>query len=420
MRIGEVDPCPPDVKPYLALAGGWLRQVHKVEDLGTTELGYLDCPHGSENRRGRRRDTLDGPDKEAVDVAPKRKRVLITGIAGQLAGQLAARLEADDRIEYIAGLDLSEPTADLTRTEFVRADLRNPLVARIIDSTRVDTVVHLSLTAVPSVAGGRSRMKELNVIGTMQLFAAAQKAARLQKVIVKSTTAVYGSNYADPALFREEVAPGGAPRSGYSKDAVEVEGYARGFGRRRDDVTLTILRFANFIGPTIDSALTKYLALPVVPRVFGYDPRLQLCHESDAVEVLYRSVVGEHPGIFNVAGPGILYLSQAIRLAGKPAVQVAYPFVTGLAGFLRRSGRVDFSPDQLQFLLFGRVGDISRLRKSFDFEPAFSTREAFNDFLASGRIQPLVEHETVQRWERGLYELFTRNRPGSAATKVKA
>ena len=344
--------------------------------------------------------------------------MLITGIAGQLAGELAARLEADDRVEYIAGLDLTEPSRPLQRTEFVRADLRNPLVARIIDSTRVDTVVHLSLTAVPMSAGGRSRMKELNVIGTMQLFAAAQKATRLRKVVVKSTTAVYGSNYADPALFREDIAPGGAPRSGYSKDAVEVEGYARGFGRRRDDVTLTILRFANFIGPTIDSALTRYLALPVVPRVLGYDPRLQLCHEQDAVEILYRSVVGEHPGIYNVAGPGILYLSQAIRLAGKPSIPIANPFVQALAGSLRRSGRVDFSPDQLQFLLFGRVGDISRLRRAFDFEPAFSTREAFADFLASGKVSPLIERESVEHWEQRLYELLTRNRPGRPATKV--
>lgn len=338
------------------------------------------------------------------------QRVLITGIAGQLAGQLAARLEDDDRIEYVAGLDVHEPQHRLQRTEFVRADLRNPLVARIIDSTRVDTVVHLSLTAVPSSAGGRSRMKELNVIGTMQLLAAAQKAERLRKVVVKSTTAVYGSNYADPALFREDVAPGGAPRSGYSKDAVEVEGYARAFGRRREDVVLTILRFANFIGPSVDSPLTRYLELPVVPRVLGFDPRLQLCHESDAVEVLYRSVVGSHPGIYNVAGTGIVYLSQAIRLAGKPSVPVALPFVQGLAQTLRRTGRIDFSPDQLQFLLFGRVGDITRLRDKFDFEPAFSTRAAFEDFVASGRITPLVPRETVERWEHTAYELLTRNK----------
>jgi UDP-glucose 4-epimerase len=336
------------------------------------------------------------------------RRVLVTGISGQLAGQLAARLEQDERIEYIAGLDLGEPRHDLTRTEFVRADLRNPLVAKILDSTGVDTVVHLNVTANPASSGGRARMKELNVIGTMQLLAAAQKSSRLRKVVMKSTTAVYGSNYADPALFREDVAPGGAPRSGYSKDAVEIEGYARGFGRRRPDVSLSILRFANFIGPTVDTPLTRYFALPVVPTVLGYDPRVQLIHERDAVEVLYRSVVGEHPGIYNVAGPGIMYLSQAIRLAGKPSFPVALPFVNAFAGFVRKAARVDITPEQLQFLLYGRVGDITRLRQQFGYEPEFSTREAFADFISARRVAAMIDPETAVRWERELYDFITR------------
>jgi UDP-glucose 4-epimerase len=343
-----------------------------------------------------------------VTAAADTRRVLITGISGVLAGRLAARLETDERIEYIAGLDLTEPAHDLSRTEYVRADLRNPLVAKVLDSARIDTVVHLAITASPGRAGGRARMKELNVIGTMQLLAAAQKSDRLRTFVMKSTTAVYGSSYADPALFREDSPPGGGARSGYAKDAVEIESYARAFGRRRPDASLTVLRFANFIGPTVDTPLASYFSLPVVPTVLGYDPRLQLCHEDDAVEVLYRSVTQPHPGIYNVAGPGIVYLSQAIRLAGKPSAPVPLPFVTGLAGMVKRAGRVDFSPEQLQFLLYGRVGDITRLRTVFGYEPRYGTRAAFEDFIAGRRIAALVDRDTALRWERELYDFITR------------
>ena len=336
------------------------------------------------------------------------RRILITGIASPLATRLAERLESDDRVEHLVGVDLREPAKELARTEFVRADLRNPLVAKILDSSRADTIIHLSITAAPHGAGGRARMKELNVIGTMQLLAAAQKSTRLRKLVLKSTTAVYGSNYADPALFREEVAPGGAPRSGYSKDAVEVEGYGRAFGRRRSDVTLTVLRFANFIGPAIESPLTRYLGLPVVPTVLGYDPRVQLVHEDDALEILYRSTMEDHPGIYNVAGPGIVYLSQAIRLAGKPSIPVPLPFVSGLAGMMRRSGLVDFSPEQLQFLMFGRVGSIDRMRAEFEFEPAYSTRAAVQELVSSGRVAPLIDREALERAERDLGEVLAR------------
>ncbi len=334
------------------------------------------------------------------------RRILVTGVATDLGSRLVRRLVEDPRVEFVGGMDVQEPAADLGGAEFVRVDLRNPLVARVVESTRADTVVHLQITALPVDAGGRSRMKELNVIGTMQLLAAAQKSPRLRTFVMKSTTAVYGSSHRDPALFREDVPPAGVPRSGYARDAVDVESYARGFGRHRPDVNLAILRFANFMGPDVDSALTRYVALPVVPTVFGYDPRLQLVHTEDALDVLEKATLEERGGIYNVAGPGILYLSQAIRLAGKPTVPVMMPFVDGIAELVRRSG-VDFSPEQLRFLLFGRVGDIHRLRTVFGFEPQYSTRAAFAEHLAA-RVTPLVSPEQFGRLEADAGRLAVR------------
>lgn len=337
------------------------------------------------------------------------RRVLVTGVSSDLGWLLARRLEADDRVSYVAGVDVREPPPGLERTEFIRADLGSPLVGKVVESTKVDTILHLAITANPAGAGGRPRMKELNVIGTMQLLAAAQKAQRLRTLVVKSTTAVYGSHYADPALFREDAVPDAAARSGYAKDTVEVEGYARAFGRRRRDVSLTILRFANFIGPGVDSAFTRYFALPVLPVVLGFDPRVQLVHIEDAVAVSERAVFADHPGIFNVAGPGIVYLSQAIRMAGRPWVAVPLPLVNGLAGLARRAGQIDISPEQLPFLLYGRVGDLTRLRTGFGYEPRYATMSAFAEFLDAS-VRPLVDRKTVERWETDLVRLLTRAR----------
>jgi UDP-glucose 4-epimerase len=110
-----------------------------------------------------------------------------------------------------------------------------------------------------------------------------------------------------------------------------------------------------------------------------------------------------------------MYLSQAIRLAGKPSVPVPCRFVNATAGLVRRTGKIDFSPDQLQFLLFGRVGDITRMRQEFDYDPAYSTREAFADFIGSRRIAALVDSDTVMRWERELYEFLTRRSHASTS-----
>ena len=339
--------------------------------------------------------------------------VLVTGVSRHLGSRLAGVLALDPSVERVVGVDTVAPRPEqqalLGRTEFVRADIRNPLIAKVIAQAGVDTVVHMNVVATPSGAGGRTAMKEINVIGTMQLLAACQKAPTMRKLVVKSTTAVYGSSPRDPALFTEDQEPRALPRGGYAKDAVEVEGYVRGFGRRRPDVTLTVCRFTNFVGPTIDSPLTRYLSLPVVPTVLGFDPRLQLCHEDDGIEVLRRTTLEDHPGTFNVGGEGVLLLSQALRRLGR--LSVPLPSVAGSAVARVLRGAVDFSPEQLAFLAHGRGVDTGRLRRELGTGPR-PTAEAFEDLAAGSRSGRLTA-DTAAAAEQRVLDVLARRRSAS-------
>ncbi|HEX8094762.1 NAD-dependent epimerase/dehydratase family protein [Jatrophihabitans sp.] len=352
--------------------------------------------------------------------------VLVTGVSRHLACRLAGRLSADPAIDRIIGVDTVPPArADLDllgRTEFVRADIRNPLISKVISGAEVDTVVHASVTATPHGAGGRTPMKELNVIGTMQLLAACQNSATVQRLVVKSSTAVYGTSPRDPAIFTEDMAAKALPRSGYAKDAIEVEGYLRGFTRRRPDVNVTLLRFANFVGPFIDTPLTRYFQLPVVPTVFGFDPRLQLLHETDGIEVLRLASTSDRPGTFNVAADGVLLLSQAIRRARRIAVPVPAPAVSFVGRTVRRSGIVDFSPEQMQFLNFGRVVSNDRLKEAFGYTPQYSTEAAFESFLTGRPVSPVVTETVLDAGEAVLARLLrttpTRGRTSASVTSI--
>ncbi|MCU1599884.1 MAG: NAD-dependent dehydratase, partial [Frankiales bacterium] len=244
----------------------------------------------------------------------------------------------------------------------------------------------------------------------MQLLAACQKAPSMRKLVVKSTTAIYGSSPRDPALFTEDVEPRSLPKSGYAKDAVEVEGYVRGFGRRRPDVTLSLLRFTNFIGPSIETPLTRYFSLPVVPTVLGFDPRIQLCHEDDGIEVLRRATVEEHPGIFNVGGHGIVLLSQGVRRLGRPSFPVPSPLVNVVARAFRSAGLVDFSPEQMRYLEHGRVADVSRLHAELGWGPR-PTAEAFDDFAATRAGSRLLTDEDAEALEQRALALVSRVLP---------
>ena len=189
--------------------------------------------------------------------------VLVTGVSRFLGGHLAARLAADPSIRRVLGVDTAPPGADLRsrmgRVELVRADIRNPLIAKVISRAGVDTVVHAALAPDPSGTWG-SAAREMSVLGTMQLLAACQKAPSVRRVVLESTTAVYGASPLDPALFDESMTPNDLPTSGYARDATEIEGYLRGFARRRADVATTVLRFASLVGPRIDTVVTRYFA----------------------------------------------------------------------------------------------------------------------------------------------------------------
>jgi len=229
--------------------------------------------------------------------------VLVTGVARPLGGMLAERLRDDPSVDSVIGVDVVAPMVPLEGVDFVRADIRNPVIAKVIAEARVDSVVHLNVQSRAGRGAGGAAMKEVNVIGTMQLLAACQKSRSVTKLVVKSSTAVYGASPKDPALFTEELAPHAPPRSGFGKDSAEVEGYVRGFGRRRADVTTTVLRFASLLGPQLETPLSAYFELPVVPTVLGFDPRLQFLHPDDALDCLVHAAVGDYPGTFNVAGP---------------------------------------------------------------------------------------------------------------------
>lgn len=310
------------------------------------------------------------------------KVVLVTGVSRDLGRRFARSLADDPGVSRVIGVDAVPPRGDVGDVSFVRADIRNPVIAKVIVKEDVDTVVHMSVISTPGTTGGRNTMKELNVIGTMQLLAACQKAPGLRTLVVKSSTTVYGASNRDPAMFTEDMEPRRAPRAGYAKDLAEIEGYVRGFARRRPDVRVTTIRAANVIGQHVVSPLTEYLRLPVVPTVLGYDPRLQFLHQHDLLGVLRHAVATDVAGTFNVAGDGVLTLSQAVRRLERASVPLPSFAVGGVGSALRSARITDLSPELLALITYGRGVDTTRMRAELGFEPAYSTATALADFAA--------------------------------------
>ncbi|MFE3198679.1 NAD-dependent epimerase/dehydratase family protein [Embleya sp. NPDC055664] len=338
--------------------------------------------------------------------------VLVTGVAGDPGAGFVRMIRDEPDVDRVIGVDMVAPVSEPAGVDFVLADIRNPMIAKVVASAAVDTVVHLSPSELPPIRGGAVSIKETNVIGTMQLLAACQKAPSIRRLVVRSTTAVYGGSPRDPALFAEDTEPRVQPSAGWAKDAVEIEGYVRGFARRRPDVAVTVLRFAPLLGPRTDSPMGAYFALPVLPTLLGYDPRLQFVHEDDLREALRIAMLADRPGTYNIAAEGVLFLSQAARRLGRPVV----PFPAAAVGLvnqgLRRAGSVHLSAEQVRLLTHGRVVDPARAREKLGFVAARSTAETFADYAEGRRSTGLLDPRRLAQVPDRLADLLlTRRNP---------
>lgn len=340
--------------------------------------------------------------------------VVVIGISRFLGAHVASRLAADPQVGRVIGIDVAPPSDELASVldgvELVQADLVADATA-IVDLD-AEAVVHLGVVTSPDRAvGGRAAMKEQNVIGTMKLIAACQRAPRLRKLVVRSSAAAYGASFRDPAVFTEDTQPQEVPRGGFARDILDIESYVRGFQRRCPEVTVTVLRLVPLIGSVADTTLTRYFAQPVVPTVLGRDPRLQFVHVDDALDILHRSVVEDHLGMFNVAGPGVITLSQAIRRAGRLPVPVVELGLSAAAAFARRLGRWGFGLDQVDLFVHGRVVDTTRLTEAYRVTLR-STAAAFDDFLNAHRGRALLSRERLVAVEQAILAGIARVRAG--------
>ncbi len=119
--------------------------------------------------------------------------MLITGLSSFWGGRLALAFEQDPSIDVIVGMDTADPVVALERTEFVRTDESYSILARLVRATQVDTVVHAALVVDSSACDRGRSVHEFNVIGTMNLLAAAAADdSQVRSLVVKSSTLVYG------------------------------------------------------------------------------------------------------------------------------------------------------------------------------------------------------------------------------------
>jgi UDP-glucose 4-epimerase len=312
------------------------------------------------------------------------RRVFVTGAATWTGGHLVRQLEARDDLEVFA-VDDAAPRVSFS-SPFQRLSLERLALARYMLEVKPEVVVHLQ-SVHKTAEEGRNTDREQRIVGALALFGAIERLDSVRTVIVKSDTAFYGASPRNPSVLFEDTRPQGKP-SKYQRDLTEMERFVSETSQRHTDIDYTVLRLAPIFGPEVGNPFSRYLSLRVVPTLLGFDPRLQVTHERDAVAALEHALDAHVPGTFNVAADGQMYLSRMLRLGRRiPQPLPGKMYDSAMRGLTRVNVTV---PAHVQAILkYGRVVDTTRMKAELGFTPSFTCRQTvLNAYGITGQVTP--------------------------------
>jgi UDP-glucose 4-epimerase len=312
--------------------------------------------------------------------------IAITGLRTFLGRRLAERLAGEAGLRLV-GLDRLRPHGLAAGVHFREIDLTRPDagsgLADVFHKEDVDVVVHLAFRRepTPDLDGDH----ELETIGSLHLLHACA-AAGVPRLVLGSTTMVYGPHLDNPNFLSEDHPLRGHAHAHCVQNRVETERLTADWAARHPGTVVTVLRPCWIVGPTYRDAVTRYFGRQVVPTLLGYDPLLQFVHEEDCLDAFARAATEPHPGVFNVVAPGVLPLSTVLRTAGKRVLPVPTPILYRLRAYPSQAQTGDRPEGFYDYLRYLWVADGQRGWEAFG-RPTYTTREAWMAAISAERMR---------------------------------
>ncbi|MER7543117.1 NAD-dependent epimerase/dehydratase family protein [Spirillospora sp. NPDC127506] len=318
-------------------------------------------------------------------------RVVVTGAAGFIGSHVVDALSGAGHEVLAVDAPSRSLTPQVARRTWAELQVRPGVVAADIDLAvdeldavaAADVVVHLA--GRPGVRDswgpGRAVAERDNVTATRRLLAACMEARRRPKVVVASSSSVYGSAGRRPNREDDPL----RPESPYAVSKAEVERLARLAAEA--GLRTVLLRYFSVYGPRQrpDMAFHRFVEAALDGRplpVFGDGLRSRsFTHVRDVVIATLAAAAEELP-------PGI-----AINVGHQEhvAVRDAVAMLTGALGVraeIRRETPVAGDASRTW-------ADIGRARRLLGWTPAIGLAEGLDDQIAWHRALRTVEEVRV-------------------------
>ena len=326
--------------------------------------------------------------------------ILVTGAAGYWGSRVAEGLLVTPGVRVI-GVDRAP--AEEVRIEgldYIQADPGNPLLVDLLRVEQVEAVCHL---AFDETVRPNEKSFDYNVMGTVKLLGACAESG-VRRIVIKSSTMVYGAAPDNPAFLMEDAPLRGGRRTGYNRYRCEIESFVNGFRRQAPEMAIAVLRFANVVGPTAESPMNRYLRNRLPPMLLGFDPMMQVIHEDDVVGALLHALHSEFAGPYNVAADPPMPLLRILALAGRLPLPLAHPLVYRGSALLGRRRTASYLPFEPDYLRYRWVADLTRMRELLGFFPQHMGNEVLDELgrhlrtapFTDGRREDKVDEEALQ------------------------
>jgi UDP-glucose 4-epimerase len=306
------------------------------------------------------------------------RRVLVSGMGGDLGSRVAALLDAEPWVAELTGLDADPPRRRMRRASFhlVRPHEHDRIVD-LVTAFNPHVVVHVAVWE-PFSRATPARARQFTDDAATSVLGAAAECAALESMVVRSGIEIYGRARGAPTRPDESAAI--EPTCEYGRMLAGIEATAGAIGRRLG-IAVGPIRMGPVLGPHVPSPLGRLLHLPAVPFSALADPPFAVVEDIDVAKAFVVAARERLAEPVNVVADGAITAFQAAWRGGRMPVPVVAPgwavgrVITGLLGAP--------VPDHVvETLQRGRLADNSRMGELLGFQASNTTIDVIDKLYA--------------------------------------
>ena len=296
--------------------------------------------------------------------------VAVTGASGYIGTRLLLQLETNLDVGKIVAFDRKPLPYAIHNISFYQRDLappqedeedelndqeksrssqkkEEPPLEDVLRQHRVETLVHLA-SAYSHTSTRQDWAEETEEdLTTLEAIQKSCRAAGVKHAIFLTSHAVYGAFADNPIPVTERCPIRSRPGDFLGQASCNADLSLQDFrnsemAREGNGIKVTILRTCPVLGYSDNHQRVERI-FPYRFLGVGEDPPYQFIHEVDIARVLEEVIQQEAEGIFNVAGEGVVFLSELADITRRKLTQLpsflAYP-ADWMSSKLEESGRV--------------------------------------------------------------------------------